>query len=186
MAASSVSQQGGICMTKSNILTALICLFMVSACQQHRYDEFGKRLGIIKRSPEVAMIEGSSYYEFPEYTPGVQYRPESTFCYKAQTDILCYEEPRKGWENRMVGYQEPRRPRQGWPSYKTGGYYYRQNTPPMDNASMSYNANNAADSSYNMATVPSVTTGGEIDSRNLPPLPSVTISGDSTTPFTTN
>ena len=29
----------------------------------------------------------------------------SSYCYKAQTDILCYRQPMPGWEHRLVAYQ---------------------------------------------------------------------------------
>lgn len=29
----------------------------------------------------------------------------SRYCYKAQTDILCYRQPMPGWEGRLVAYQ---------------------------------------------------------------------------------
>lgn len=29
----------------------------------------------------------------------------STYCYKAQTDVLCYRQPMPGWEGRLVAYQ---------------------------------------------------------------------------------
>lgn len=29
----------------------------------------------------------------------------TTYCYKAQTDVLCYRQPMPGWEHRLVGYQ---------------------------------------------------------------------------------
>jgi hypothetical protein len=90
-----------------NKLTAfLLCGALLIGCQ--RRDEYGTQFGINKQTiPQT--IEGSNYYEFPEISPGKQYKSESTFCYKVQSDVLCYDKPRKGWENRMVGYQEPLR-----------------------------------------------------------------------------
>jgi len=29
----------------------------------------------------------------------------STYCYHAQTDVLCYRQPMPGWEGRLVAYQ---------------------------------------------------------------------------------
>lgn len=29
----------------------------------------------------------------------------STYCYRAQTDVLCYRQPMPGWEGRLVAYQ---------------------------------------------------------------------------------
>lgn len=29
----------------------------------------------------------------------------ASYCYKAQTDVLCYREPMPGWEHRLVAYQ---------------------------------------------------------------------------------
>lgn len=85
------------------IMAAIIAL---SGCQ--RANELSMRMGMKERPQKY--LEGSNYYEFPEISPGKQYRSESTFCYKVQTDVLCYDQPRKGWEDRMVGFQEPLRP----------------------------------------------------------------------------
>lgn len=29
----------------------------------------------------------------------------STYCYRSQTDVLCYRQPMPGWEGRLVAYQ---------------------------------------------------------------------------------
>jgi hypothetical protein len=95
------------------VLLILGCLLMFSACQKARElrSQWGEKMGVMEAQPqEGRKIEGSAYYSFPEVTPGKQYKSESSFCYKVQTDILCYDQPRSGWEDRMVGYQEPMRP----------------------------------------------------------------------------
>lgn len=100
-------------MLKRTVLI-LACILALSACQKARElrAEWGAKAGVMAASPqEDNKIEGSAHYSFPEMTPGKHYdRGESSFCYKVQTDILCYDQPRSGWEDRMVGYQEPMRP----------------------------------------------------------------------------
>src|SRR5690606_10093232 len=29
----------------------------------------------------------------------------SSYCYKAQSDVMCYRQPMPGWEHRLIGYQ---------------------------------------------------------------------------------
>lgn len=127
------------------------CLLALSACQKARElrSEWGARAGLMAAEPkEGRMIEGSAYYQFPEMTPGRHYdRAESSFCYKMQTDILCYDQPRSGWEDRMVGYQEPKRPAvQARP--------YAANAP---------------------AFTPTAAPAGQVTQQPLEPLPQVTL-----------
>ena len=169
-------------MNKKNI-NILIIMFLsasLSACQQQmkeRVNDIGQRLGWVK-TPQTQWIEGSNYYNFPEFSPGKQYKPESTFCYKVQTDILCYEQPRKGWEDRMVGYQEPLRPKQAWPSYKSKGYYYEQPSVAMNNnvsSSGNYDIQSPPSSNTPFSTPAASNFSSGISSTNLPPLPQVTV-----------
>lgn len=98
----------------------LLCTALLAGCQQTK--ELGNHIGIGK-PPPPQMMEGSNYYDFPEISPGKQYQSESTFCYKVQTDILCYDHPRQGWEDRMIGYQEPRRRVQKQAEQQRFGYH---------------------------------------------------------------
>ena len=121
-------------------------------------------MGFTKK-PAQEMVEGSAYYNLPQFSPGAQYREESTFCYKVQSDILCYKEPRSGWENRMVGYQEPLRPKTALrpqpPRYAQAGGDTLESlmiAPPSD-------------PSVQTAPIPF----GTVESSALPPLPSADI-----------
>lgn len=170
---------------KKNIANILIIIglsTLLSACQQQmnaRMNDIGQRLGWVK-TPQTQWIEGSNYYNFPEFSPGKQYKPESTFCYKVQTDILCYEQPRKGWEDRMIGYQEPLRPKQSWQSYKSKGYYYEQPSTSMNSGMIPPSENYAMQSPPSSSTpfsTPTASNGPSagIKATNLPPLPQVTV-----------
>jgi hypothetical protein len=41
----------------------------------------------------------------PPPEPGALLPTASTYCYHAQTDVLCYRQPMPGWENRLIAYQ---------------------------------------------------------------------------------
>jgi hypothetical protein len=163
-----------------NLLIIIYLSTTLSACQQQlkeRANDIGQRMGWVK-TPQTQWIEGSNYYNFPEFSPGKQYKPESTFCYKVQTDILCYEQPRKGWEDRMVGYQEPLRPKQSWPDYKSKGYYYEQPNVAMNNgvsSSDNYDMQSAPSSSTPFSAPAAGGSSSGISTTNLPPLTQVTV-----------
>ena len=57
---------------------------------------------------ENAYATSEKLYEWmltppPEKSSAQAIRP--TYCYHAQTDILCYRQPMPGWEGRLVAYQ---------------------------------------------------------------------------------
>ncbi len=102
------------------LILVIGCVLALSGCEKAKEMrvQLGEKMGVLKPQPkEPMMVEGSAYYNFPEVTPGKHYKSESSFCYKVQTDILCYDRPRQGWEDRMVGYQEPKRPVIKQPNY---------------------------------------------------------------------
>lgn len=90
-----------------NILFILLALFSVSACA-------GARETVARANDDVRYEAGESYKKVRGYLawkrapqPIVeQYNPER-YCYKLQSDIVCYNEPVAGADNTLVGYQEP-------------------------------------------------------------------------------
>lgn len=154
------------------LLPALFCSLLLSACQKQAED-IGQRLGWVKKDQQQ-WIEGSNYYNFPEFTPGTQYKSESSFCYKMQTDILCYDQPRPGWEDRMVGYQEPLRAKgQYTPSPQPVGNAAAMIDPAVQASAPTTDAAPVAEVSVSANTP--FATQTPIDSKDLAPLPSVTI-----------
>ncbi len=63
----------------------IFALFLLAGCQQAE-DRLQRLAG--KKPPKNAIHE-------------------SRYCYKTLGDINCYDHPRKGWENRLVGHFEP-------------------------------------------------------------------------------
>jgi hypothetical protein len=150
----------------SALIISIFMLAMLAGCQE-KMNDIGRRMGLVKTAAGQNLVTGSAYYEFPAFSPGTHHKPESTFCYKVQTDILCYEQPRAGWENRLVGYQEPMRQRQ---NQSQSVSYPQNNPPPVTTESIVTNT-----TPFGMASGNQTIENQEVGVRNLPPLPSVTV-----------
>ncbi len=85
-------------------LSVVIIAAALSACTPAA--ESGSRIAYSVR--ESAIVTGEKIKDYFTYRPKV---PPPTpmlaprFCYRTVTDIICYDQPRPGAENRLVGWQ---------------------------------------------------------------------------------
>jgi len=94
------------------IFVLLLCVLVLSSCVRARagYDRMAKDYRLMVNgldSENQGAIVKDTPLNYPEISPGEHHASEHTYCYRVQTDILCYSQPIPGKENLMVGYQVP-------------------------------------------------------------------------------
>jgi hypothetical protein len=149
-------------MQHHTIRAMVLCGVLLAACQQ-KTGNLSQRMGFSSVTPQPVLMEGSAYYPYPEITPDKHYKSESSFCYKVQTDILCYDAPRAGWEDRLVGYQEPRRLAPVQPA-RQKTWQERWKMPSFTRSQQGRNLGSDAVAGATTASV------GSVEQRELPPL----------------
>lgn len=86
------------------ILILLLAGFVVSGCEPAK-ETASFRANNIKDSIYETTYKVQDWAMTPPKKKGEPLAVASTYCYRAQTDVLCYRQPMPGWEGRLVAYQ---------------------------------------------------------------------------------
>lgn len=87
----------------------LLALCLLAGCAKNAAQDvhMAARQTAVNVRDQVKEVTGrvKTYFVLPAYQPAQSKPPQTAYCYRTQSDILCYRDPVPGAEMRLVAFQ---------------------------------------------------------------------------------